>query len=141
MKHLLIFIFLLILSFSLSAKPRTDTTDNWTVYYNKNVIARCNEVDNPTTIKIDCKKIKAGDTLTIKYFCDAPNQKSKTGVYIFDNDRQRIILSSGKGTFSPLKIALKDILEKRKSTHRDGLDFYYFDELRNRLLFKLKLEL
>jgi hypothetical protein len=143
MKH--IFLFVCILTFiefseTCFAKTSVDTTDNWQVYYNSKLIGRFPHYPQNPSISISRAKVKINDTLKLQYFRDAPCTTCVTGLYIL-NKNKKIIFVKGKGTFTPLKVALNEILNYASQNHIDILDFYYYDYIkRNTFVFKLKLE-
>jgi len=124
---------------AVSAKYTIDTIDYWHIFYNNKMVGKFNEVTKNPSIVIKSDEVKLNDFIKIQYGDDTPDKTISTGIYVLANQK-KVILSEGKGTGTPLKITLKEIVDVADRNHCDFLDFYYFDSgKRNKLIFTLKL--
>jgi len=135
----LYFLSLLLLS-SASANSKMDTTDYWHVLYNKKDIAHFPEYGKRLLINLDRADIKDGDRLSFVFGNDTPCYDCVTGLFILGTNKKQITLVKGKGTWHPLSVSLKDILNQLKLLGQNYLDFNYYDGQRNRFVFKLKFK-
>ncbi|RKR83455.1 hypothetical protein BDD43_3664 [Mucilaginibacter gracilis] len=121
---------------SLIIKPHLDTVDNWQVYQNKKLLAAYNTTGE--TIALKRNQIKQGDLITINYFRDTPCSTCSTQLYIEDANNAILKTLKAKGTFTPFKFTLNDIL---KNTKTSTYLFYRLEDGQNsrKLLFKLMI--
>jgi hypothetical protein len=131
--------FALSISTYIHANVKMDTVDYWHVLYNNKTIARYNQTDKTPPIIVKSASIKFFDMLVIQYGNDTPSEKIKTGLYILDNNRQKVILTTGKG-LDPLKVSLNKLLILKTLYHYKKIDLHYFDDRRDQFLFQLKIE-
>ncbi|GAC1309046.1 MAG: hypothetical protein NVSMB24_23800 [Mucilaginibacter sp.] len=109
------------------------------MYYNKKIIAAF-PFPGKSPIVIKKNLIKPNDFLKIQYVNDTPCSDCITELYILDKNKKTIVVK-GMGTFSVLKVTIKEVLNYANQNHTDVLDFYYYDNYkRDTFIFKLKFE-
>ncbi|MCU0390451.1 MAG: hypothetical protein MUE81_05000 [Thermoflexibacter sp.] len=121
-----------------------DTIDFWHVYYNKIKIEAYNLNSEKSAITLKIKDIKKTDSLIVKYFKDTPCSKCKTQVTVQDKKHSLIAKGSNKGTFSPLKISVYDLLQYHLKAKEDIYEVFYVEEQeigqKYKLIFKVRFE-
>src|SRR5258708_2858726 len=105
-----VYFILIILSFAATKEVRADTVDYWHVYYNKKLLARFNQTNKNHSISINKSQVKNDDKLYIEYGNDTPCSDCETGLYILNEDKHKVVIATGKGTFNKLSVAINNIL-------------------------------
>ena len=124
-------------SSSVLATAKFDTTDSWHVSYNNKMISRFDAESRQRIITIKTTTVKPDDILTVEYWIDAPNPEAKIGIYVIDGLHNKIMLMEGKGSNIQLKIPVSKLLEVCKQVKKQQLELYYFDDRRNKYIFRL----
>ncbi len=133
--HVLLLISLLI------AKPIPDTIDNWQVYQNKKLLIAYNAWNANIPLIIKRAQVKHTDVLSVQYARDTPCSDCVTSLSIEDNNNKEIKLIKSKGTFTPFKLLLSDLVKLKNN----GVYLFYRSETdlggnHNRLIFKLIIQ-
>jgi len=122
---------------------KADTVSYWHVYYNKTKIREYIQFMNVETIVLKISEIKAGDSITAKYFRDTPCHDCLTTLTVDDGKHQSVSINHGKGTFNPVSFAVSDLVQFKEKNNKDYFEIFYSEEPRGEhqiLLFRIKLE-
>ncbi|MGG9961265.1 hypothetical protein [Ferruginibacter sp. SUN106] len=139
----LLFIFLIFGVFSQNTKA--DTIDFWHVYYNKTKIKEFNQFGtNEIIIKLN--SIKAGDSLTVRYFRDTPCPDCPSLLTVEDEQHRVFVSSKGMGTFNPVSFSLDALVELKKQGYNQPFEVFYTDGVvkgrsEKKLIFRVVIEL
>lgn len=131
---------LIFISFTASGKSILDTTDYWHIFYNQKVIAKYPVWPKNPPLIIAKANIRPSDSLTVKYWNDAPCSNCKTIIYFLDSKEKRILLAHGNGSWTPLKISVAALI-KIAVVYGNKLDLYFRDDMgRGSKIFTLKIK-
>ena len=132
---------LLILVLGIQLNGKCDTITNWQVYHNEKLIAKLNIYNEGFEILINKEKLKEGDTIIVNYFRDTPCFDCKSFLSVEDGKHHHIVNWSGKGTFTPKKFLVDELLKSEKEYFEI---WYHEGEIKSRterqFLFRIKLE-
>src|ERR1700743_3583876 len=121
---LIVFLFLAV-AFSLSAKSKPDTTDHWTVFYNKQQLAKLEPSSHNKLIVIKPQRILPDDLLSLDYWCDAPCDDCKTSLYM--DSEKRIQLAKTRGSMTKLSVNLVKLFNAWRDCGMKPVGVYYND--------------
>lgn len=136
--------FLLLLFAGMCLAAKADTIDFWHVYKNGIKVKEFNGFGKNELV-ISQQLIQNNDTLTVRYFRDTPCSDCPSTLTIEDEKHRIITSGSGKGTFKPVSVPLRDVLAFSTATGKKTFDVFYFEgDIRGRsqkiMLFTIRLE-
>ena len=133
-------LFFLILTLNyISLIAKADTIDYWHVYYNNRKIKEFNQNSTDRTIILGLQKIKAKDSLAVRYFNDTPCMECDTFLEFEDSEHNVVMTSKGKGTSNPISFSLKRIIDVEKKINNGSIEIYYFEASSNRKTHRIQL--
>ena len=120
-----------------------DTIDFWHVYCGGRNIGRFNDYATNDTIILKFDNVKSTDSITVRFFRDTPCFECRTFLLADDAHQKRVATGSGRGTFSQLSIAVKDLVADKSDGRNTTYIFYFHEEStmppdRKKRLFSLK---
>ena len=126
MKHV-VFVFYF-LPFIFIANTPPDTVDYWHVYYNNGKLNELNFHNETKKIVLSDTSIHTTDSLTIKYFSDAPCSSCLTTISVEDDKNHPVTMGQGKGTNNPISFSLQDIKDFSERSGIKYFELWYYEE-------------
>ncbi|MCU0437465.1 MAG: hypothetical protein MUC49_06075 [Raineya sp.] len=141
MKALFLTLFLFTCTLT-NAKPLlVDTLDFWHIFLNQITLKEYNGFNNHEILVLKSSEIKNSDNIIVAYFRDTPCYDCPTKLFVEDEKRHIVTISSNKGTFNPISFSATKILIHKKKYNTNYFDIYFYEENRRKLfLCRIKLE-